>query len=141
MKINANNMILYQIYPISFYDSNDDGIGDLRGIIQKMPYLKELGINTIWLSPCFASPLRDGGYDISDYYAINPKFGTMEDLVELFKIAEKSGIAVLLDLVVGHTSNKHKWFKKAAVAGKQNTMTIMFGQQTYGACMIKRRSL
>ena len=118
MKINANNMILYQIYPISFYDSNDDGIGDLRGIIQKMPYLKELGINTIWLSPCFASPLRDGGYDISDYYAINPKFGTMEDLVELFKIAEKSGIAVLLDLVVGHTSNKHKWFKKSSSGRK-----------------------
>ncbi|MGN0115459.1 MAG: alpha-glucosidase [Acutalibacteraceae bacterium] len=104
---------MYQIYPRSFNDSNGDGIGDIPGIIEKLDYLKELGINAIWLSPVFMSPGVDNGYDVSDYYAINPEFGTMEDMDRLIAEAHKRDIKVLLDFVPNHTSTEHEWFKKS----------------------------
>lgn len=103
----------YQIYPKSFYDANGDGIGDLRGVLQKLDYLAELGIEILWLSPCYQSPLADQGYDISDYYRLDPRFGTMEDLEELIHEAKKRGISILMDLVVNHCSDEHEWFQKA----------------------------
>ena len=103
----------YQIYPKSFYDSNGDGIGDLRGIVEKLDYLKELGIGILWLSPVYASPCADQGYDIKDYYDIDPRFGTMEDMDLLLAEAKKRYMAVLMDLVVNHCSDEHQWFKKA----------------------------
>ncbi len=102
--------IVYQIYPKSFYDTNGDGIGDIRGIIEKIPYLVELGINTVWLSPCFPSPNDDNGYDISDYQDIAPEYGTLDDFKELLTKLHENRIRLLLDLVVNHTSDEHKWF-------------------------------
>ena len=103
----------YQIYPRSFYDSNNDGIGDLNGITAKLDYLKELGITLIWVCPIFKSPMDDNGYDISDYYDVNPEFGTKEDLERLIKEAEKREIKIILDLVINHTSDEHEWFLEA----------------------------
>ena len=103
----------YQIYPRSFYDSNNDGIGDLNGITEKLDYLKNLGITLIWVCPIFKSPMDDNGYDISDYYDVNPEFGTKEDLEKLIAEAEKRGIKVILDLVINHTSDEHEWFLEA----------------------------
>lgn len=103
----------YQIYPRSFYDSNNDGIGDLNGITEKLDYLKNLGITLIWVCPIFKSPMDDNGYDISDYYDVNPEFGTKEDLEKLITEAEKRGIKVILDLVINHTSDEHEWFLEA----------------------------
>lgn len=108
-----NEIIAYQIYPRSFKDSNGDGIGDLRGVIEKLDYLKSLGINTVWLSPIYQSPMKDNGYDISDYYKIDPVFGTMEDMDELLEEAKKRGIKILMDLVVNHCSSEHMWFREA----------------------------
>ena len=105
--------VAYQIYPKSFYDTNGDGIGDLPGIIEKLDYLKDLGVDIIWLSPCYRSPLADQGYDISDYYDIDPRFGTMEDMDRLIAEAKKRGMYILMDLVVNHCSDEHEWFKKA----------------------------
>lgn len=102
--------IVYQIYPQSFKDSNGDGIGDIQGIIEKLDYLKNLGVNVLWISPIFQSPLDDNGYDISDYKAIHPNYGALEDYEKLLKEAHKRGIKVLADLVVNHTSDEHKWF-------------------------------
>ena len=103
----------YQIYPRSFYDSNNDGIGDLNGITEKLDYLKNLGITLIWVCPIFKSPMDDNGYDISDYYDVNPEFGTKEDLEKLIAEAEKRRIKVILDLVINHTSDEHEWFLEA----------------------------
>lgn len=105
--------VAYQIYPKSFRDTNGDGIGDLRGIIEKLDYLKDLGVDIVWISPCFCSPLADQGYDISDYYNIDPRFGTMEDMDELFAEAKKRDMYIVLDLVVNHCSDEHEWFQKA----------------------------
>lgn len=102
--------VFYQIYPRSFNDSNGDGIGDIQGIIEKLPYLKKLGIGAIWLSPLYASPNYDNGYDISDYKAINPEYGTMADMKELLKVADELDIKIVMDLVINHTSFKHQWF-------------------------------
>ncbi|MBQ7796781.1 MAG: alpha-glucosidase [Lachnospiraceae bacterium] len=103
----------YQIYPKSFYDSNGDGIGDIPGIIEKLDYLQELGIEILWISPVYVSPCADQGYDIADYYGIDPMFGTMEDMDRLLVEAKKRGIAILMDLVVNHCSDEHEWFQKA----------------------------
>lgn len=103
----------YQIYPKSFYDSNGDGIGDIQGIISKLDYLQDLGVDIIWLSPIYSSPLADQGYDISDYYNIDPRFGTMEDMDELLREAKQRGMFILMDLVVNHCSDEHEWFKMA----------------------------
>jgi len=105
--------VIYQIYPKSFNDSNNDGIGDLRGIIEKLDYLNRLGIDLIWLSPVFSSPMKDNGYDIDDYYAIAEQFGSMEDMEELIAEADKRGIGIMMDLVINHSSDQHRWFKES----------------------------
>ncbi len=105
--------IFYEIYPQSFCDSNGDGIGDFEGIIAKLDYIKELGCNAIWLNPCFDSPFGDAGYDVSDYYKVAPRYGTNDDLKRLFEEAHKIDMHVLLDLVPGHTSTEHSWFKES----------------------------
>ena len=105
--------VVYQIYPRSFCDSNGDGIGDINGICSKLWYLKELGIDVIWLSPVYASPNADNGYDISDYYGISPEYGSMEDMKALIRECENCGIRILMDLVVNHTSDEHPWFVEA----------------------------
>ncbi|PRR81708.1 alpha,alpha-phosphotrehalase [Clostridium vincentii] len=104
---------IYQIYPKSFYDTNDDGIGDLNGVIEKLDYLKNLGIDYIWLTPFYPSPQVDNGYDVSDYYSIDPSFGTLEDFERLVEEAKARNIYVMLDMVLNHTSIEHKWFQKA----------------------------
>lgn len=108
-----HDKVAYQIYPKSFYDSNGDGIGDIPGIISKLDYLQDLGIDIIWLSPCYPSPLADEGYDISDYYDIDPRFGTMADMDRLIEETKKRNMYILMDLVVNHCSDEHEWFRKA----------------------------
>ncbi len=108
-----HDKVAYQIYPKSFRDGNGDGVGDLRGIIEKLDYLKELGVGIVWISPVYRSPFVDQGYDISDYYAIDPAFGTMDDMDELLAEAKKRDIAIVMDLVVNHCSDQHQWFQKA----------------------------
>ncbi|MGL6185008.1 MAG: glycoside hydrolase family 13 protein [Clostridium chrysemydis] len=108
-----HNSVVYQIYPRSFNDSNNDGIGDIRGIIEKLDYLKELGIDVVWLSPVYKSPNDDNGYDISDYRDIMDEFGSMGDMEELILESKKRGIKILMDLVLNHTSDEHKWFIEA----------------------------
>ncbi|MGD6846448.1 alpha-glucosidase [Rossellomorea aquimaris] len=103
--------VIYQIYPKSFNDSNHDGIGDIKGITQKLDYLKTLGITMVWICPVFKSPMADNGYDISDFYQLNPEFGDMEDLDELILEAKEKGIKIVLDLVINHTSDEHPWFQ------------------------------
>lgn len=105
--------VVYQIYPRSFMDSNGDGIGDLKGIIEKIPYLKELGVNVVWLSPIYQSPNDDNGYDISDYHRIMDEFGTMDDFQQLLKLCHEAGIRLVMDLVVNHTSDEHAWFAES----------------------------
>lgn len=105
--------VVYQIYPRSFQDSNGDGIGDLNGITSRLDYIRELGADTIWLCPVYASPGADNGYDISDYYAINPDFGTMEDFNRLLAEAHRRGLRIIMDLVVNHSSDEHEWFRKS----------------------------
>ena len=105
--------VAYQIYPKSFKDSNGDGVGDLKGITEKLDYLQDLGIDILWLSPVYKSPFIDQGYDISDYYAIDPLFGAMEDMEELIAEGKKRGISIIMDLVVNHCSSHHEWFQKA----------------------------
>ena len=107
------NEIVYQIYPRSFCDSNGDGIGDLKGITSKLDYLKNLGVTMLWICPCYESPMADNGYDISDYKKIADEFGTMEDMDELINEAKKRDIKIILDLVINHTSDEHKWFQEA----------------------------
>ena len=107
------NAVIYQIYPRSFKDSNGDGIGDLNGITEKLPYIKSLGVDAIWLSPIYKSPMKDFGYDVEDYRAIDPIFGTMEDFDTLVSSAHKLGLKVMMDMVLNHSSDKHKWFQKS----------------------------
>lgn len=113
MKKSSIHSVVYQIWPRSFYDSNNDGIGDIQGIIQKLNYLKFLGINQIWLSPVFVSPNKDYGYDIQDYYNIQPEFGSLEDMDQLIIEAKKRDIVLIMDLVANHTSDQHPWFQDA----------------------------
>ena len=107
------DMVVYQIYPRSFQDSNGDGIGDIPGIISRLDYLRDLGVNTLWLSPVYKSPDADNGYDIADYKSIQPAFGTMADFDELVSQAKQRGIGIVMDLVINHTSDEHEWFQKA----------------------------
>lgn len=107
------NNVVYQIYPRSFCDSNGDGIGDIQGIISKLPYLKELGVGILWLSPVYKTANADFGYDVADYRSINPEYGTLEDMDELIGKAKELGIRIVMDLVVNHTSSEHEWFKKS----------------------------
>jgi len=114
-----HDKIVYQIYPKSFYDSNNDGIGDIPGITAKLDYLKSLVVDILWLTPCFASPMKDNGYDVSDYLSINPMFGTMEDMEELIAQAKGREMFIMLDIVANHTSDRHHWFLEA-LKGKDN---------------------
>ena len=104
---------VYQIYPMSYCDSNGDGMGDIPGIISKLPYIKSLGVGIIWLSPVYRSPGEDNGYDISDYCDIDPKFGTLSDMDELIEKANALGLKIVMDLVINHTSSEHEWFQKS----------------------------
>ena len=119
--------VFYQIYPKSFRDSNGDGVGDLPGIIEKLDYLEMLGIDGIWLSPVLKSPQADNGYDISDYRAIDPMFGTMADMEELIREAKKRGISIILDLVLNHSSDEHPWFTEAK-KGRENPYHDYYGE-------------
>lgn len=108
-----SNQVIYQIYPKSFKDSNGDGFGDLRGVIEKLDYLQELGVDYLWLTPVFPSPQRDNGYDVADYCSIDPRFGTMEDMEELIREGARRKIGIMLDMVFNHTSTAHAWFQRA----------------------------
>jgi glycosidase len=114
-----HNKVVYQVYPRSFYDSNNDGVGDINGITMKLDYLESLGIDIIWLSPVYQSPMKDNGYDISDYYQIDPLFGDMKDMENLIAEAKKRNISIMMDLVVNHTSDFHNWFKES-IKSKDN---------------------
>lgn len=118
-KQNWHKDIIYQIYPKSFLDTTGNGFGDINGIIKKIDYLKDLGVNCLWLSPVFESPMKDNGYDVSDYQRIDERFGTNEDMYKLIEKAKSKGIKIMLDLVVNHTSDQHKWFQEA-LKGKNN---------------------
>ena len=113
-----DNAVFYEIYPQSFNDTNADGIGDFQGIIEKLDYIKELGCNAIWINPCFLSPFGDAGYDVADYCRVAPRYGTNEDLKSVFEEAHKRDMHVLLDLVPGHTSVEHPWFKESMTADR-----------------------
>ncbi|MCI1882722.1 MAG: alpha,alpha-phosphotrehalase [Sporolactobacillus sp.] len=117
--MNVGDKVIYQIYPKSFYDSDDDGVGDLQGIIEKVPYLRKLHVDMIWFNPFFVSPQKDNGYDIADYRAIDPQLGTMEDFRELVTKLKACHIDVMLDMVFNHTSTQHEWFRRA-LAGEKN---------------------
>ena len=122
-----HHSVVYQIYPRSFQDSNQDGIGDLQGIISRLDYLAYLGIDVIWLSPVYESPNDDNGYDISDYRKIGAEYGTMADMDLLIKEARQRGIRVIMDLVINHTSDRHPWFQSAKKVLPVPITTIMFG--------------
>jgi glycosidase len=109
-----NQAVLYQIYPQTFYDTNADGIGDLEGIIQKLDYVKSLGVDGIWINPFFESPFHDAGYDVSDYYKVAPRYGTNEDAKRMFGEAERRGLKILFDYVISYTSIEHPWFQESA---------------------------
>ncbi len=111
--MNFKEKTVYQIYPKSFQDSNGDGWGDLQGVISRLDYLQKLGIEYIWFNAMFVSPQRDNGYDVEDYRAIDPRYGTMEDFTELCREAKKRGIDIMLDMVFNHASTRHVWFQKA----------------------------
>jgi len=105
--------VIYEVHIRSFYDSNGDGIGDINGLIAKLPYLEELGVTAVWLLPFYSSPLRDEGYDIVDYLGINPDYGTLNDFKEFLREAHRRGIRVITELVLNHTSDQHAWFQRA----------------------------
>lgn len=107
------NAVIYEIYPRSFKDTNNDGIGDLKGIQEKLPYLKELGVDALWIAPIYLSPQIDNGYDIADYYTIDPMFGTNEDMYELIEKAHANGVKIIMDFVANHTSDQSEWFKES----------------------------
>lgn len=114
-----HNKVVYQIYPKSFYDANGDGLGDLPGILEKLDYLAELGVDYLWITPFFVSPQRDNGYDVADYRRIDPRFGTMADVERLITEADKRGIGLMFDMVFNHTSTEHEWFKRALAGEKE----------------------
>ena len=119
--MNIQDKVVYQIYPKSFYDTNGDGLGDLKGVTAKLDYLKELGVDFLWLTPFFVSPQKDNGYDVADYCAVDPRFGTMEDVDTLIRAAKARGIGLMFDMVFNHTSTEHEWFKRA-LAGDPDYM-------------------
>lgn len=130
--MNFEDKVVYQVYPKSFYDSNNDGIGDLNGITEKLDYIKYLGADYIWITPFFISPQRDNGYDVADYCNIDPAYGTMEDFDRLSAEAKKRGIGIMLDMVFNHTSTEHKWFKKALAGEKKFQDFYIFKKREKG---------
>ena len=129
--IDFRKSTVYQIYPKSFYDTNGNGLGDLRGITAKLDYIKELGVDYIWMTPFFVSPQKDNGYDVEDYYNIDPRYGTMADFEELAAEADKRGIKLMLDMVFNHTSDRHEWFQKA-LAGDEKYKNYYFFRKGKG---------
>ncbi len=125
------NQVVYQIYPMSFRDSNNDGMGDIRGIIEKLDYLSDLGVDMLWITPCYKSPKNDNGYDIADYYSIDPEFGTMEDFDQLIKSAKDRGIGIIMDIVANHTSTHHQWFQNALNGDKYYQDFYVFRNKEY----------
>ena len=127
--------VVYQIYVKSFQDSNNDGVGDLQGIISRLDYLKTLGVDVLWLTPIFKSPNDDNGYDISDYRSIQSEFGTMSDFEELLDKAHQKEIKIILDLVFNHTSDEHFWFQESKIFGKKEMreMFQIIGQAAFKA--------
>ena len=117
--------VVYQIYPKSFSDSNGDGFGDLKGVTEKLDYIKTLGVDYIWLTPFYVSPQNDNGYDVEDYYRVDPRYGTMQDFEVLSEEAAKRGIRIMLDMVFNHTSSHHEWFQKA-LAGEEKYKNFYF---------------
>ena len=118
--------VVYQVYPRSFKDSNGDKVGDIPGIIEKLDYLKDLGVDVIWLSPVYQSPNVDNGYDISDYQSIMTEFGTMEDMEQLIEKMHERGLKLMMDIVVNHTSDQHEWFQKSCHSGEDNPYAAIF---------------
>lgn len=127
---NFKNKVVYQVYPKSFCDSNGDGEGDLKGITSKLDYLQELGVELLWSTPFFPSPQRDNGYDVSDYCAVDPRFGTMEELEELIAEADKRNIGLMFDMVFNHTSTEHEWFQKALAGDEKYQNYYIFKDGT-----------
>ena len=128
--------VVYQVYPKSFQDSNADGIGDIRGIINRLDYLENLGITALWLNPMYCSPGIDNGYDISDYEQIDPIYGPMKDMQLLIDEARKRGIKIIMDLVVNHTSDKHPWFIKSR-QDRTNQYRNYYVWRNFGFCQFK----
>lgn len=128
--MDLENKVVYQVYPKSFMDSNGDGHGDLKGIIAKLDYLKNLGIDYLWLTPVFLSPMNDNGYDVADYYRINPQFGTMDDMDQLIDECNRRKIGLMLDMVFNHTSTDHEWFQKALAGEKEYQEYYIFRDGT-----------
>lgn len=128
--LDISNKVVYQIYPKSFNDSNGDGWGDLPGITQKLDYLKQLGIDYLWITPFFVSPQKDNGYDVADYRSIDPRFGTMEEFEELSREAHARGIGLMLDMVFNHVSSEHEWFQRAIAGDKRYQDYFIFEERT-----------
>ncbi|MET3193105.1 alpha,alpha-phosphotrehalase [Bacillus sp. OAE603] len=126
------NSVVYQIYPKSFYDSNGDGFGDLNGVTKKLDYLKELGVDYIWLTPFYVSPQNDNGYDVADYRNIDPAYGSMNDFEELVQAAKERNIEIMLDMVFNHTSSEHEWFQKALAGDKKYKDYYIFKESKHG---------
>ena len=125
-----SDTVVYQIYPKSFRDTNGDGFGDIPGVIEKLDYLQELGVDYLWLTPFFPSPQRDNGYDVADYRAVNPQFGTMEDLETLICQSKERGMGIMLDMVFNHTSTQHEWFQKALAGDETYQKYYIFKEGT-----------
>ena len=125
-----SNKVVYQIYPKSFRDTNGDGFGDIPGVIEKLEYLQELGVDYLWLTPFFISPQRDNGYDVADYRKIDPQFGTMPDLEELIRQSKERGMGIMLDMVFNHTSTQHEWFQKALAGDEKYQKYYIFKEGT-----------
>ena len=128
--LDISNKVVYQIYPKSFNDSNGDGWGDLPGITQKLDYLKQLGIDYLWITPFFVSPQKDNGYDVADYRSIDPRFGTMGEFEELSREAHARGIGLMLDMVFNHVSSEHEWFQRAIAGDKRYQDYFIFEEGT-----------
>lgn len=140
MNKEIRNSIIYNVYPTSFYDSNGDGIGDLKGITEKLEYIKQFA-DIVWINPVYKSPFRDGGYDIEDYYAIDEKFGTMDDVKKLTEKAHSLGLKILFDLVVGHTSDKHAWFLESKkIEDNEYSDYYIWNSDVFAECPYKHMS-
>lgn len=130
-RMSFKKKVVYQIYPMSFKDGNNDGMGDIKGIIEGLDYLKNLGVDMLWITPVYSSPKFDNGYDIADYYNIDPQFGTMEEFDNLILEANKKGMGIIMDIVANHTSTYHEWFKKALVGDKKYQDFYVFRNKEY----------